>query len=82
MKQNVKDIFGVLLIIAGILGELYVGTYIMFIKPIIEACKAFDAGTLTGMIIGTTVLKCVFSGAVGGIILYIFCRLGVWLMNE
>ena len=82
MKQKAKKILGVLLIIFGIFGGLYVGVYSMFIQPIIEACKAFDAGNLTGMIIGTTILKCIFAGAVGSIILYVCCKLGVWLMEK
>lgn len=42
-----KKIFGVLLMIAGVVGGLYVGGWMLFIQPIIEACQAFDAGTLT-----------------------------------
>ena len=29
----------------------------MLIKPILEACAAFDAGTLTATIIGVTIIK-------------------------
>lgn len=42
----------------------------MFIQPIIEACSHFDAGTLTGAIIGATILKCIFSGMVGLLVYY------------
>lgn len=66
-----KIIIGWLVLIGSIVGGLYVGGWLMFIQPIIEACKHFDAGTLTGLIVGTTVLKCVFASAVGGIIIYI-----------
>lgn len=66
-----KKLFGVLLIIVGIVGGLYVGGWIMFIKPIIDVCQAFDAGTLTGMMVGITVLKCIFAGTVGGLIVYV-----------
>lgn len=48
----------------------------MFIRPIIEACKAFDTGTLTGMIIGATILKCIFATAVGSLIAYIGVLIG------
>ena len=64
----VKNMIGNLLIAAGVVGGLYVGGWVMFIQPIIEACKAFDAGTLTGLIVGVTVLKCIFATAVGSII--------------
>lgn len=66
-----KIIMGWSVLIGSIVCGLYVGGWMMFIQPIIEACKAFDAGTLTGLIVGTTVLKCVFASAVGGIIVWI-----------
>ena len=66
-----KYIIGWIIFIGSIALGLYVGGWVMFIQPIIEACKAFDAGTLTGLIVGTTVLKCIFAGTVGGIIIYI-----------
>ena len=66
-----KKIIGVLLMIAGVVGGLYVGGWMLFIQPIIEACQAFDAGTLTGTIVGITVLKCIFASAVGSIIAYV-----------
>lgn len=75
-----KKFIGALLMIAGVFGGLYVGGWLMFIKPIIEACKAFDTGTLTGMIIGITVLKCIFASTVGGIIAYVGCRVGTVLV--
>ena len=66
-----KVIMGWSVLIGSIVCGLYVGGWMMFIQPIIEACKAFDAGTLTGLIVGTTVLKCVFASAVGSIIVWI-----------
>ena len=60
-----------LIFAAGVIAGLYVGGWLMFIQPIIEACKHFDAGTLTGVIIGTTVLKCVFASAVCGVIIWV-----------
>lgn len=58
-------------IVASAVVSLYVGGWLMFIQPILEACEHFDAGTLTGAIIGTTVLKCIFAGTVGGIVYYV-----------
>ena len=66
-----KYIIGWIVLIGSIVLGLYVGGWVMFIQPIIEACKAFDAGTLTGLIVGTTVLKCMFASAVCGIIVWI-----------
>lgn len=72
-----RRIIGGLIMVASVLGGAYVGIWLMFIQPIIEACKAFDAGILTGTIIAITVLKCVFSGTVGGLISYLGILLGV-----
>ena len=75
-----KKVLGVLFIIAGIVGGLYVGGWIMFIQPIISACKSFDAGTLTGTIVGTTVLKCSFASVVGGLIAWLCSVIGQILL--
>lgn len=66
-----KYIISWIVLIGSVVCGVYVGGWLMFIQPIIEACKAFDAGTLTGLIVGTTVLKCVFASAVSGIIMYV-----------
>lgn len=61
------------------IAAVYVGAWVMFIKPIIYACQAFDASTLTGMIVGMTILKCIFSGAVGWSIAYIGTLIGAYI---
>ena len=66
-----KKLIGILIIILGTIGGLYIGAWLMFIQPIIELCKNFDSGTVTGIIVGTTVLKCVFASSVGSIIVYV-----------
>jgi hypothetical protein len=76
-----KNFFAILVMLAGVVGGLYVGAWLMFIKPIIEACLAFDTGTLTGLMVGTTILKCIFAGTVGGLIYYIGVVIGYWLMD-
>lgn len=77
-----KKLLGVLIIIAGIAGGLYVGGWLLFAQPIIAACKAFDAGMLTGMIVGMTVLKCIFASVVGGFIAWIGSVIGMLLINS
>ena len=69
--KKISIIIHWLLLVASIIGGLYVGGWVMFIQPILEACKHFDTGTLTGAMIGTTVLKCIFASGVGGVIIYI-----------
>ena len=66
-----KVIIGWLVFIGSIVLGAYVGGWLMFIQPIIDVCKAFDAGTLTGLLVGTTVLKCMFASLVSGIIIWI-----------
>ena len=46
-----KNIIAFLVAAVGIIAGLYVGVWLLFIQPIIQACTAFDAGTLTGMIV-------------------------------
>lgn len=75
--KNIKVIIGVVSLIAGTIGSLYVGGWCMFIQPIIEACKAFDAGTLTGLMVGATILKCIFASFVGSVIFFIGYLLSV-----
>ena len=70
MKKFI-NIISMIIFVGGIAVAIYVGGWSMFIQPIIEACKHFDAGTLTGVIIGTTVLKCIFASAVSSIIIYV-----------
>ena len=57
-----------IILIGSILCGLYVGGWIMFIQPVIEACKHFDAGTLTGAIVGSTIVKCALASFVTSII--------------
>lgn len=64
-----NNIVSWIILIGSILCGLYVGGWIMFIQPIIEACKCFDAGTLTGAIVGSTIVKCALASFVTSIII-------------
>lgn len=75
-----KGIIGILLIIGGILGGLYVGGWLMFIQPIMDCCKAFDTHILTGTMVGWTVIKCIFATCVGGLIFYVGYVLGMLML--
>ena len=74
-----KNIIAWIVFIGSIVGGLYVGGWLMFIQPIVEACKAFDAGTLTGLMVGTTILKCMFASAVGYMIIYVGTTIAIKL---
>lgn len=76
-----KTIIGIAMIIGGIIGGLYVGGWLMLVQPIIEACRAFDAGALTGTIIGMTVLKCLFASGIGSLIVYVGIAIGTGIMS-
>lgn len=72
-------LLGNVTIVASWLVGLYVGLWVMFIQPIMVACQAFDAGCLTGAMVGVTILKCIFAGCVGTIIGYAGTILGYWI---
>lgn len=80
--EDVKAVVGVVLMVIGVIGGIYVGGWLMFIQPILDACYHFDAGTLTGTIVGVTVLKCVFSGTVGWVIAAIGMGLGSAIIDS
>ena len=77
-----KKLIGVVIIIASIAGGLYLGGWILFIKPILDACAAFDAGTLTSTVRVITILKCIIASAVGGVIAYIGVAIGFFIIQE
>lgn len=76
MKNVLKQITGVVLMISGVFSGIYVGGWLMFLKPILVAIAAYDTGTLTGMIIFSTIIKCIFASAVGFLIFYLLFWLG------
>lgn len=70
MKKSLYYIGWIVVVLSVVLG-LYVGGYLMFIKPIVACLVAFDTGVLTGSMIGWTIVKCIFAGTVGGVIFII-----------
>lgn len=70
-----RNIIAFVVAALGFLGGFYVGGWLLFIQPIISACQAFDAGTLTATIIGWTIIKCIFAAAVGSIIVWLGCTI-------
>lgn len=69
LKQAVKVILAILILIAGIGAAIYYGLWVMFIQAILTACAAFDAGTLTATLVGWTIIKCLLASAVSGLII-------------
>ena len=60
-----------LIILISLLAGLYVGGWLLFIKPIKKVSKAIDDGTVTRFMVVTTVLKCFLSVSVGCTTYYI-----------
>lgn len=71
----------IIIFVASCVLGLYVGAWVLFIKPILDAAAAFDAGILTGTTVALTVIKCVFAGPVGGIIAYIGILISVLIAD-
>lgn len=65
----IKAFLAIAILIAGIAAVIYFGLYVMFIKAIMVARAAFDAGTLTDTLVGWTVIKCLLASTVEGIII-------------
>ena len=66
-----KNIIAIIIIWLGCVLALYVGGWLMFIKPIINVVLAFQAGMVTGLMIALAIIKILFASIVGGIIAYI-----------
>ena len=64
-----RTVLAFLFFIAGVVLACYVGGWVLFIKPILAACAAFDAGTLTATVLGVTVIKCLLASAVASLII-------------
>ena len=75
MKEKIRKILFWIFMISSIVLGCYIGVWVMFIKPIMNCCIAFDAGMLTGNMIGLTILSCVFSGGVGTGVMYM-----IWIL--
>lgn len=81
LKTKPRTIIGFIIIVASFILAGYVGIWEMFIGPIIDACKHFDAGTLTGLIVGKTVLKCVFATTVSSLIVWFGYITGITIIK-
>lgn len=60
-----KDIVATIIVVISICLGAYVGGWLMFVQPILQACSAFDLGLLTASVVGATVLKCILASPVG-----------------
>lgn len=77
-----KKLIGVVIIIASIMGGVYFGGWLLFVKPILAACAAFDAGILTSTLIITTIIKCIIASTVGLIIVCVRVTFGSFIASK
>lgn len=70
-KSNIKIAIAVIIFFLSIAAAVYFGVWMMFIRPIIGCCVAFDAGNLTAIKVGITVIECLFASTVAAIIIAI-----------
>jgi predicted phage tail protein len=69
IKQEIKVLLALLTLVIGIAATVYFGIWMLFINPVLITCAAFDAGTITAMAVGKTIIKCVFAKIVTKMIL-------------
>ena len=79
MKKKYRDWTGVVILVFALIGVilgLYVGGWLMFVKPILVAYALLDSGMLTGGILGLTIIKCLLASVVGWIVFYVTALIG------
>lgn len=81
LKEALKVVIAIIIIIVGIASAIYYGVWVMFIKAILSACAAFDAGTLTATTVGLTVIKCIFASTVAGLIVSVSCGIAKYILK-
>lgn len=68
MSWNVRRLISVIVYIIGLATAVYVGGWVMLVKPVKGAVTAYMLGTLTLPQVIITILKCFFSLTVAGFI--------------
>lgn len=71
----------ILLTIIGICLGIYVGGYLLFLKPIINLILCFQASALTSTVITVNLLKMIFASVIGYFIFIIFYYLALSYNN-
>ena len=65
MKGTIKASLGIIIMVISFFGGVYIGGWILFLNPIINCLKAFHVGSLTGIMVALTLLKCIFAIPIG-----------------
>lgn len=69
--MKTRRIISIIVALASIALATWLGGWVLFARPIIDACKAFDAGTLNALMVGITILKCLCGSAVASLIIWL-----------
>ena len=77
-----KQILGILLILAGIALGLYVGVWLMFIGGIVAVITAVKAATTVPLDVAIGIARIVFAGFVGMLSAYLLIIPGVALFSS
>lgn len=72
-----RNIIGKVVASIGIILGVYVGGWLMFIKPILDICYAIDNNNISAMIIGVAIIKCLLASFIGIIIGYVGVLVGL-----
>ena len=68
MKKNAKRAMAVLFSILGTVLGLYIGGYLLFVRPVYWLVTSFTSGTLTAVLLLINVIKIFIASTVGGAI--------------
>lgn len=80
-----KTILGVLGIIAGVILGVYVGVWLMFVGGIIGIVNFIQLmidGNADGMLLAISIVKIIFSGAIGTISFYVLALPSIALLGK
>ncbi len=68
MNRNIKILLASMIYIIGLIAAVYVGGWIMILKPIRGTITAYTVGTLTLPQLIVAIVKCICSTTVAGFI--------------
>ncbi len=77
-----RVIFGVLLIIAGVIVGAYVGIWLMLVGGIIQIVEAFQSDPVNGSDVAWGVVRCLLASMVGGLAFYAVTVAGFLLIGS
>ncbi len=68
MSRNIRIVLSVSIYLLGLAASIYVGGWVMLLKPVKETITAYALGALTMPQLVISVLKCICSMTVAGLI--------------